>query len=121
MSAPNIVAVATITGKTVGKVLTASSVDILTNAAASGKVFKINSITVANVDGATNFNVTCSYFSAADAVAYRKALSITVPAQATLVLTDKNSSFYLLEGDKVQAFGSTASKLEMVIGYEEIS
>ena len=64
MAAPNIVNVSTITAKTVGAALgTTLTTDILANAASSGKVFKINTIVVSNVDGTNSANVTVDYYN----------------------------------------------------------
>ena len=51
MAAPNIVNVTTITGKTAGLAVTTSATDIVDNPASSGKVFKVNSLIISNVDG----------------------------------------------------------------------
>ena len=119
MAAPNIVNVSTITGKTVGAALTTSSADIVTNTAASGKVFKINAIYVANVDGVNNADVTVAFYNADNTTSYKLAHTITVPADATLDVLSK--AIYLEEGDKITALASTASDLEIVVSYEEIS
>ena len=53
MAAPNIVDVSTIIGKSATVALSSTSqTTLVSNAASSGKVFKINMIQVANVDGA---------------------------------------------------------------------
>jgi hypothetical protein len=52
MAAPNIVNVATITGKTAVQAVGTSATAIVTNSAASGKVFKVNALYVSNIDGA---------------------------------------------------------------------
>ena len=63
MAAPNIVNVATITGITTGRALnTSTSTPLVINTASSGKVFKINSIIVANVDGSSAADVTLFYY-----------------------------------------------------------
>lgn len=119
MSAPNIVNVATISGKTLGAVLTASSVDILTNAVGSGKVIKVNVLLIANVDGTNSADATVSFYDAATSTSYRLAYQILVPAKSSLDVLAK--SIYLKEGDKIQGLSSVANKLEMVLSYEEIS
>lgn len=119
MAAPNIVNVTTITGKTVGAALTTSSADIVTNAAASGKVFKINAIYVSNVDGTNNADVTVGFFDASASATYELANTITVPADASLDLISKH--IYLEEGDKITALASANSDLEIIVSYEEIS
>ena len=49
------------------------------------------------------------------------ASTINVPGNTTLVISDKNSSIYLEEGDSIRAGASTASRLELVVSYEELS
>ena len=59
MSAPNIVNVATITAKTATALLTGTSVvPAVNNPASSGKVMKINSLIISNVDGTNSATVT---------------------------------------------------------------
>lgn len=119
MAAPNIVNVATITGKTVGAALTTGSADIVTNSAASGKVFKVNAIYVANVDGTNNADLTVGFYDASATATYKLANTVTVPADATLDILSK--AIYLEEGDKITALASANGDLEIVVSYEEIS
>ena len=121
MAAPNIVNVATITGKTVGAALGTSSADIVTNSAASGKVFKINSVYVANVDGTANADATVTWYDASATTTYNLAKTVTVPADATLIVVDKDAAIYLEEGDKISALASASGDLEITVSYEEIS
>ena len=85
-------------------------------------IFKVNSIVVANVS-ATAAAVTISVNSAAAGAgtAYRIAYQIAVPAKGTLVVTDKNSFFYLMENQSVVVTSGTASALEYVISYEDMA
>lgn len=119
MAAPNIVNVATITGKTVGAALGTSSADIVTNSAGSGKVFKVNTILVANVDGSANADATVGFYNADNTTTYKIAHTITVPADATLDVLSK--AIYLEEGDKITALASASGDLEIIVSYEEIS
>jgi hypothetical protein len=119
MAAPNIAAVATITGKTTGAALTTGSADIVTNSAASGKVFKINAIYASNVDGTNNADVTVAFYNADNTTSYKIANTITVPADTTLDLISKN--IYLEEGDKITALASVNGDIEIVVSYEELS
>lgn len=121
MTAPNIVGVSTITGKSVGKALTTSSQDLLENPAGSGKVFKVNALFVANVDGTNSADVTVNYVDASPSLTTKLANTIPVPADATLVVIDKTRAIYLEEGDKITALASANSDLESTISYEEIS
>jgi len=119
MAAPNLKTPITITGKTVGYAVTASLAAALSNSAASGKVFKINSVYCANVDGAASADITLEHYNGA--TGFKIAYQITVPAKATQVLVTREGYIYLEEGHSIRAVASAASDLELVIGYEEIS
>ena len=124
MTAPNIVNVATITGKTAKIALSSTSAtQLVSNAASSDKVFKINMIQVANVDGSNACDVTVDVHSAASGggTAYSLANTISVPADASLVVLDKNTAIYLEENTSITATAGTANDLEVLVSYEEIS
>ena len=124
MAAPNIVNVSTIIGKTSKVALTSTSqTTLVRNASSSGKVFKINMIQVANVDGTNACDVTVDVHSAASGggTAYSLASTISVPADASLVVLDKNTALYLEENTSITATAGTASDLEVLVSYEEIS
>lgn len=124
MANPNIVNVATINGNSSQTALsTTSATSLVSNAAASGKVFKINSIMVANVDGTTAADISINVYSAAalGGTAYALASTISVPADATLIVVDKTTSFYLLENQSIGATAGTANDLVVNCSWEEIS
>lgn len=116
MSAPNIVNVATITGKTAVQAVGTSATAIITNAAASNNVLKVNALYVSNVSAATA-TVTIDIFRSS--VAYRLAYTIVVPVGATLDIISK--SVYLEEGDTLRLTASAGSALEAVASYEIIA
>ena len=117
MAAPNIVNVATITGKTAVLAVTTSATAIVTNSGASGKVFKVNALYVSNVDGATAADINVDIFRSS--TAFHIAKTVSVPADATLDVISK--SIYLEEGDTLRLTASANSDLEAVCSYEEIS
>jgi len=117
MAAPNIVNVATITGKTAVQAVGTSATAIVTNAAASGKVFKINALYISNVDGTNNADITVDLYRSS--TAYHIAKTVSVPADSTLDVISK--AIYLEEDDSLRLTASTASDLEAVCSYEEIS
>jgi hypothetical protein len=124
MSAPNIVNVATITGKSAVVNLTdTNATAVVSNAASSSKVFKINSLTVANVDGAVAADITVSYYSQDDigGTATEIVKTVSVPQDSTLVVIDKNTSLYLEEDRSIGAQASAANDLKVFVSYEEIS
>lgn len=117
MVAPNIVGVVTITGKTAVLAVTTSAQLIVQNTAASGKVLKVNALLVSNIDGVNSADITVDIFRSS--VAYRIAVTIAVPADATLDVISK--SIYLEEGDQLRLTANAANDLEAVCSYEEIS
>ena len=124
MAAPNIVNVATITGKTaVVDLSTTNATAVVSNAASSGKVFKINSLIVSNVDGSSAADITISLYSEDDigGTATQIVSTVSVPADASLVVIDKSTGLYLEEDKSIGATASAASDLKVVCSYEEIS
>ncbi len=124
MAAPNIVDVSTIIGKSATIALsTTSQTTLVSNAASSGKVFKINMIQVANVDGTNAADVTVDVHSAAagGGTAYSLVSTISVPADASLVAVDKGTALYLEEDRSITATAGTANDLEVIVSSEEIS
>ena len=124
MAAPNVVNVATITGKTATVALsTTSATTLVSNAASSGKVFKINMIQIANVDGANACDVTVDMHSAASGggTAYSLVATVSVGADSSLVALDKSTAIYLEEDRSITATAGTANDLEVIVSYEEIS
>jgi len=117
MAAPNIVNVATINGKTAVQLVGTSATAIVSNAANSNKVLKINSLYAGNIDSTANFDLTVDIFRAS--TAYRFAPTITIPSKAALDVISK--PIYLEEGDSLRLTASSANKIEAICSYEEIS
>ena len=123
MAAPNFVNVTNIIGNSLSVAVGATATQLASNAAASGKVFKINSIVVANVDGSSAADVTVEIYSQDDLGGTALAIvsTISVPADASLIVTDKTTSFYLLEDQSIGATASAAGDLVATISFEEIN
>jgi hypothetical protein len=124
VAAPNIVNVTSIYGKSaVVDLSTTSATSVLSNAASSGKVFKINSLIVSNVDGTSAADITVNYYSAAaiGGTATQIVSTVSVPADSSLVVIDKNTSIYLEEDKSIGATAGSASDLKVLISYEDIS
>ena len=119
MAAPNLVNVSSIYGKTLGAALNTNlNNPILANASGSNKLWKINSIIVANIDGSNSCDVSVEFFDGS--TAYRIASTITVPADSTMIVLGKDAPIYLEEGHSIRAGASAASDLEIIISYEEL-
>jgi len=123
MANPNIISVSAIYGNISNVSLTTTSAtSLVSNAASSGLVLKIDNIVVANTSSATA-NITISVYSAAalGGTAYPIASSIAIPAYSTLIVTDKSTAFYLMENMSVGATAGTASALVVTTSWEQIS
>ena len=129
MANPNIVNVTTINGGNAGFNLSATTTYTLMTVSGSGVIVKINRITIANVDGSSAANVDLFIdglgsgaagvtTTGADATVYL-AKTISVPADATLVLLD--TPIYMMEGDILKGGASAAGDLDLFISYDVIS
>jgi len=131
MANPNIVNVTSILGTTTYYTPTGTAaVVLLPNAAASGTVFKINQIVAANVNGSAAVDTTVSIYSngavaqggsPSGGTAYPVVSTVSVPADASLIVTDKTTAIYLMEGHSITITSGTASGITYSISYEVIS
>lgn len=122
MAAPNIVTTTTVIGKSVGVgINTTNNVGILTNSASSNKVFKINTIRASNIDGVSSADISVGFCTVGSATTQYLARTIAVPADASLVVVDKTSSFYLEENQNIVVQASAAGDIDMFVSYEDIS
>jgi hypothetical protein len=127
MAAPNILASTTATPHTVSITPADTSRNALVTAPSTGAAQKINQIMVANIDGTAAFDATVE-LRLADGTTHRAlASTISVPPDASLIISDKTTMFYLLdtsvsgEASTLWATSSTASKLTFTVSYETIS
>lgn len=124
MAAPNIVNVTAIYGRTAFLTPANTTANVLlANTASSNKVFKINTILAANIDGSTLYPCSVGINTAANGsgTTFSIASTIDVPADATVVVLDKTSALYLEEDESIVVTSGTASKITYIISYEEIS
>jgi hypothetical protein len=124
MANPNIVNVTSILGDNSSTSLTSTSAtSIVSNAASSGKVLKINTLIVSNVDGTNACDITINKYSAAalGGSAFAIASTVSVPADASLIVIDKTTSIYLKENESIGATAGTANDLIVTCSWEEIS
>lgn len=124
MANPNIVNVTTILGNSSFTSLsTTSATSIVSNAASSNNVYKINTIMVANTEGTNNYSVTVNVYSQAalGGTAFPIASTLSVPADSTVIVLDKASSIYLKENQSIGATAGTANTIVVTASWEEIS
>jgi hypothetical protein len=125
MAAPNIVGPTTITAKTavLSSVTGATGTVLLSNAASSGKAYQVTSLYVANVDGGTATDVTVRLHDQAAGAGTGRAIcsTVSVPADATVIVVDKNAAVWLEEDQSLVVTPGTSDDLEFVSSYLEIS
>ena len=124
MANPNIVNVTSILGENSSVSLTTTSAtSIVSNAASSGKVLKINTLIVSNVDGTNACDITINKYSAAalGGTAFAIASTVSVPADASLIVIDKTTAIYLKENESIGATAGTANDLIVTCSWEDIS
>ena len=119
MAAPNVVNVATITGKTNFQSVTTATTAIVANAAGSGKVLKINALFLANVNGVANAEITATLYNADNTTSYSLLSTVTIPNDAMLDAISK--SIYLEEGDELRLVSATDNDIHAICSFEEIS
>ena len=123
MANPNIVNVTTIYGNTsylIPSTTSATTWTALTPAA--GTVNKIDNIVAANVTSAVAV-VTVAINSAAAGAGtnYRLVYQVPVPVNASVVVADKSTAFYLGEAQSIVVTVGTASAIELTASYEAIT
>ena len=131
MANPNLLAATTAYGTTTYYTPTGiTAVVLVTNAASSGKVLKINQIVAANVNGSSAVNATVSIYTngavsqgsaPSGGTAYPIVSAVSVPATASLIVVDKTTAIYLQEGTCISITSGTASGITYSVSYEEMS
>ena len=131
MANPNIAALTTLTGNTTYLTPSATTaVVLLANAASSNQVFRINQIVAANVNGTNAVDTTVSVYTnggvaqgsaPSGGTAFPIASTVSVPADASLVVVDKTTAIYLQEGTSISVTSGTANGITYSISYEIIA
>ena len=131
MSNPNISALTGLYGNTTYYTPSGTSaVVLLANASGSNTVYRIDQIVAANVNGSTAVNATVSIYTngavaqgsaPSGGTAYPIVSTVSVPANASLIVTDKTTAIYLMEGTSITVTSGTASGITYSISYESIS
>jgi hypothetical protein len=123
MANPNIVNVTSIYGNTSYLIPSTTSATTWTALTpASGTVNKIDNIVAANATGSVATVTVAINSTAADAgTNYRLVYQVSVPANASIVVADKSTAFYLGEAQSIVVTVGTASAIELTASYEAIT
>jgi hypothetical protein len=123
MANPNIVNVTTIYGNTSYLIPSTTSATTWTALTpVTGTVNKIDNIVASNVTAAVA-TVTVAINSAAAGAGtnYRLVYQVPVPVNASIVVVDKSTAFYLGEAQSIVVTVGTASAIELTASYEAIT
>jgi len=126
MSNPNIIGVSSIVGNTSSFLVSTTdnpfATAMVNNASGSNKIYKINSIVVANVSSSA-CNVTIKLFPQDDLAGTGVAIAstISVPAYASLIVLDRTTTMYLLEDKSLGIIAGTANALTVTTSWDEMS
>lgn len=118
MANPNVLVMTEYYGKTATLVLsTTSATSIVSNPSGSGKLIKIVTLMIGNTDVTIPYKLTADIYDGTTAV--RFAPTISIPQNSSLDLISK--TIYLQEGQSLRLTADTASKLEAIACYDELS
>jgi hypothetical protein len=124
MTAPNIVNITSMLGKTdTTSLTTTSATSVLENAVGSNKVLRITLVRVVNVDGTNSADATISYYTQDNlgGTAMELVQAKSVAANTFLDVVTKDTPIYLEEDKSLGATASAANDLKIIVTYEEIT
>jgi hypothetical protein len=124
MANPNLASASNVyVGNALIRLTSTSATQVVSNAASSGKAYLIDSLVVSNCDGANAADITIDLFASATntGTATKIAHTITVPADATLIVISKENPISLMEDQSIYATASAADDLHVVASWKELS
>lgn len=119
MANPNLLAITSVTGNTILAEVTTISSNVLVNNAGSNQIFKVNEISLSNFTSSST--IFANVFHCRGTSRFYKIGNVNIPASSTLNLVGKDNSFYMLEGDYLQANLSANSSSHISVVFEVIS
>jgi hypothetical protein len=122
MTAPNLINPSTINGKTTYLTLAnTNETDLLVNASSSNKVIKIVSVYAANIDGVVSVDCTLKIYTAASGgTGHAIVNTVSVPADATVILIGRDAPIWLEEDRRITVQASASNDLSIICSYEEV-
>jgi len=118
MTAPNVVQVSTITGRTNVLAVSNSYTNLISNPVSSNQLYKVNFITLSNSNLYAQLSTVDVY---RNSVSYPIISNVVIPASATMAVTGKDTAIYLEEGDAIRCYANTSANVNAVSSYEIIS
>lgn len=124
MTAPNIINVTSITGKTVAVGATTGLTTLLDNPPNSNKLLKINTLYAANVNGNASADISVGILTDTTnpLIVYRYlAKTVTITADTTGLILGRDGPIYLEEGARLAVQASILNYIDVICSYEEIT
>jgi hypothetical protein len=124
MANPNLAsATSVLVGNALIRLTSTSATQVVSNAASSGKAYLLDSLIVSNVDGTNAADITIDLFASATntGTATKLAHTVTVPADATLIVISKENPISLMENQSIYATASAADDLHVIASWKELS
>ena len=100
-----------------------SATQLITNAASSGKVYLIDSIVVANVDGVNACDISVVRFNSATntGTAFPICSTVVVPADASLIVVGSDNKINLTENESIYVTASASNDLVVDANWKELA
>jgi hypothetical protein len=124
MSNPNLASASSVfVGNALIRLTSTSATQVVSNAASSGKAYLIDSLIVSNVDGTNAAEITIDLFASATntGTATKIANTVTVPADATLIVISKENPISLMEAQSIYATASATDDLHVIASWKELA
>ena len=121
MATPNLTNITSIIPGQINVGLETGLVGIVTNSNASNSTLKIDNIKVTNTSSTILADVSVGLSVVGSATTSYILQGTTIPANAALIIADRESGIYLLENTRLVAFASTVGQLQLSVKYETIS
>lgn len=118
MASPNLISPVTKYGKTTGTTIGTAVTVLVSNPQGSNKVYKINSLYVANIDNTVPARVSVDFFRLTTSI--RIVDRIELSASDTLVTVTQDTVLYLEEGDSLRCYADQNDLIHAVLSYEVI-
>lgn len=120
MANPNIAGVTTILGKTDVSTVGTAATTITTNAEASGKAIKVNTLVVSNTNPSLDIDATVEIYRVSATAAFSIARTVAIPSDSSLIMIGRDNPIWLNEGDSIRVAASTTFA-NAICSYEELS
>jgi hypothetical protein len=123
MAAPNLANPISITGKTTYLTLAnTNETDLLVNSSSSGKALRVTNLMFVNIDGTASVDGSATIYTAASGGTGHKIINtVTVPADSSIVVLNRENSVWLEEDRRITVQASAASDLAVICSYEEVA